>query len=135
LTEAREREDWFAMQRLRPWLWAAWSAMALGGILLSLLPARLAGPVSRGLLASHLWSFALLALTGVTAARTGQVWRVIAVMAAIGVGIELGQLAIPGRACEWQDLRDDGVGMAIGWAAARLFMAARVWQTGAAAAD
>lgn len=103
------------MERVRPWLWVAWWGMVVAGVATSLLPAPVAAPLYRGAMASHLWPFALLSLTGVAAARPSQVWRVLVGMAAIAVGIEVAQLWVPGRACEWVDLRDDGVGLVVGW--------------------
>ncbi len=104
-----------ATERLRPWLWAAWWAMAAAGIGISLLPGHLAASVCQGVLASHLLPFALLSLTGVMAARPAQLIRVMTGMVAIAVAIEVAQIWIPGRAFEWLDLWADGVGMAVGW--------------------
>ena len=105
-------------ERLRPWLWAAWWTMAAAGIGISLLPGPMAAPVCRGLLASHLLPFALLSMTGVLAARPGQLWQVVAGMVAIAIGIEIAQIWIPGRAFEWLDLWVGVLGMVAGWAAA-----------------
>jgi hypothetical protein len=111
-------------ERFRPWIRAAWRAMAAAGVATSLLPASTAAPLYRGLMATHLWPFVLLSATGAAAARPGEAWKVMAGMGAIAVGIEITQMWVPGRACEWRDLRDDGAGMALGWALVRAYGAA-----------
>ena len=113
------------MERARPWLWVAWWVLTVIGVVTSLLPGDVAAPLYRGLLASHLGPFAILAVIGVVASRKGQVWRVMVGMAVIAVGIEVAQLWVPGRACELVDLRDDGLGMAIGWTVVQLCELAR----------
>jgi len=99
--------------------------MVVAGVATSLLPAAVAAPLYRGAMDSHLWPFALLALTGVAAARPGQVWRVLVGMGLIALGIEVAQMWVPGRAFALADLRDDGMGMVLGWGVVRVIQ----WRT------
>ena len=119
--------DRVVMERLRPWLWVAWWGMAVAGVATSLLPAAVAAPLYRGVMDGHFWPFALFSVVGVAAARPGEVWRVLVGMVLIGAGIEVAQLWVPGRACEWVDLRDDGVGVGLGWVVVRVVGLVRTW--------
>lgn len=70
--------------------------------------------------ANHALAFAVLGLCGHFALREhrhGRRWLVLG-LGLLGVGIEWGQLYVPGRAAELADIAADGVGIALGLALA-----------------
>ena len=104
---------------MRSFLWGLWVAMTAGGLWYSFLTGQAAAAVWRSTPVDHGVAFAALSLVGVTASQR-RAWRVVAVMLAIGLLIELVQTRIPGRAFEWIDLAEDATGIAVGWALVRL---------------
>jgi VanZ family protein len=69
---------------------------------------------------NHALAFAALAFTAVWALWPRRAWWVLAAaLLAYGGAIEIAQSLLPPRTAEWGDLLADGVGIALGLAAAR----------------
>jgi VanZ family protein len=70
--------------------------------------------------ANHTLAFLALTLAGCLGfrgARRGTLWVLLGVFG-LGCAIELVQLFVPGRSCEWQDLLADSAGIGLGLAVA-----------------
>jgi VanZ family protein len=70
--------------------------------------------------ANHTLAFLALTLAGCLGfrgARRGTLWVLLGIFG-LGCAIELVQLFVPGRSCEWQDLLADSAGIALGLAVA-----------------
>jgi VanZ family protein len=66
--------------------------------------------------ANHTLAFLALTLAGclgLRGTRRGMLWVLLGAFA-LGCAIELVQLFVPGRSCEWQDLLADSAGIALG---------------------
>lgn len=65
---------------------------------------------------NHTLAFAVLAFAGLFALRerAHPVFWTVFLLLALGLGIELGQMYVPGRSAEWNDVAADSVGIGLG---------------------
>lgn len=75
---------------------------------------------------NHVLAFAALAFSARLSFPRRPLWHVVLGLLAFGGLIELVQLVVPGRSCDWEDLMADAIGIAVGLLAARL-----VWRAAA----
>lgn len=104
----------------RPKLWRVLLALALFAILvLSLMPPSSGLPTTGWDKSNHMLGFGTLGFLGIRGWPNRAV-VVLAALLAYGGLIEILQSLTPYRSAEWADLLADGLGLAVGWLAARM---------------
>lgn len=97
-------------------VWALWLVALSLYVLMQALSPHPRGPSLGWDKANHAAAFAALAFSGLFAfrAQARPLFWVSFLLFALGLGIEIGQLYVPGRSADWADLLADAVGIALG---------------------